>query len=82
MMQNQPNVRAHFRRLTPIPGRPTYTTMKNMKKELLYNVTQVFTTNGNGTDGYHRVLETLVNYNVLIAPNQWFDQGPPAALRQ
>jgi hypothetical protein len=84
MMQahGPPNVRGNFRTLTPIPGCPNYGNIKNMKKEILQNVKTVFTTNGNSTDGCHHVLCTLNDYNIMIAPSVWNDQGPPAVLGQ
>ena len=81
MSLQAPDVRRGFKKLTPISGRPNYTTIKLAIKETHFNAKLIPSSNGDGNKSHLRCCYTLTEFNALLPTNKkWADVTAPTAL--
>ena len=83
MSLQAPDVRRGFKKLTPISGRPNYTTLKLAFKQTHFNAQSIPSSNGDGKKGHLRCCYTLAEFNVLVPTNKkWADVPAPTVLAE
>ena len=83
MSLQAPDVRRGFKKLTPISGRPNYTTLKLAFKQTRFNAQSIPSANGDGKKGHLRCCYTLTEFNALLPTlKKWTDALAPTALAE